>query len=226
MQHKDRLSDEERQARRRETTRRYREKNREKCVAASLASRAKKPDHYSEKNRDYKADPGYIERQREYRVANRDKLTAKTMEWRVANRAKYDAYQQSYSKINGAKSINRAKRWRGDNVVRARVSGHAWRQKNKYLLVIKEQRRRARIKEVGGNLSPDIHAILMKLQKGKCAVCRTSLRRLRPHIDHIMPIAKGGENTDKNVQLLCSHCNACKHAKHPVDFMQERGFLC
>lgn len=41
-----------------------------------------------------------------------------------------------------------------------------------------------------------------------------------------MPIARGGSNTDDNVQLLCPACNLKKSAKHPVDFMQERGFLC
>jgi 5-methylcytosine-specific restriction endonuclease McrA len=226
MQHKDRLSDEERKARRLESARKYREKNREKCIAASLASRAKKPDHYSEKNREYKADPGYIERQREYRAANRDRLIASTRRWQKSNRARFNAYQHAYARQNRDRMLSRQRKWRIDRADHIAAYTAAWRERSRHLLVIKEQRRRARIKGVGGNLSPDIHARLMKLQKGKCAVCRTSLQRIRPHIDHIMPIAKGGSNTDGNVQLLCPHCNACKHAKHPVDFMQERGFLC
>ena len=40
-----------------------------------------------------------------------------------------------------------------------------------------------------------------------------------------MPIALGGKNVDDNVQLLCAACNLSKQAKHPVDFMQQRGFL-
>lgn len=44
-------------------------------------------------------------------------------------------------------------------------------------------------------------------------------------MDHIMPLALGGTNTDDNIQLLCPTCNRSKHAKHPVDFMQQRGFL-
>jgi 5-methylcytosine-specific restriction endonuclease McrA len=112
-----------------------------------------------------------------------------------------------------------------NNPERSKEYGRAWRKANLHLLVIKEQRRRARIKGVGGNLSPDIHARLMQLQKGKCAVCRTSLRDIRPHLDHIMPVARGGSNTDDNMQLLCSTCNQSKNAKHPVDFMQSRGFL-
>lgn len=36
---------------------------------------------------------------------------------------------------------------------------------------------------------------------------------------------KGGANDKSNIQLLCPHCNLSKGAKHPVDFMQERGML-
>lgn len=34
-----------------------------------------------------------------------------------------------------------------------------------------------------------------------------------------------GSNTDDNIQLLCKTCNLSKGAKHPIDFMQSKGFL-
>ena len=37
--------------------------------------------------------------------------------------------------------------------------------------------------------------------------------------------ALGGLNADSNMQLLRAECNLQKSAKHPVDFMQSRGFL-
>ena len=86
------------------------------------------------------------------------------------------------------------------------------------------QNRRARMVQAGGKLSKGIFEKLLKLQRGKCACCGLPLGE-DPHIDHIMPIALGGTNTDDNVQLLRKACNVAKHAKHPVDFMQEKGFL-
>src|SRR5574340_787097 len=76
----------------------------------------------------------------------------------------------------------------------------------------------------GMKLSSDISSKLFKLQKGKCACCG---KRLGDdyHLDHIMPLALGGTNTDDNIQLLRAECNLQKHAKHPVEFMRQRGFL-
>lgn len=40
-----------------------------------------------------------------------------------------------------------------------------------------------------------------------------------------MPLALGGANEDWNIQLLRQRCNNQKKAKHPVDFMQSKGYL-
>jgi len=65
----------------------------------------------------------------------------------------------------------------------------------------------------------------LMLQRGKCACgCGKSLNN-EFHMDHRMPIAKGGRHHDDNMQLLLPLCNMQKNAKDPIDFMQSRGFL-
>ena len=59
---------------------------------------------------------------------------------------------------------------------------------------------------------------------GKCVCCGHPLSD-NYHLDHIVPIALGGANEDWNIQLLRGECNLQKHAKHPVNFMQSKGFL-
>lgn len=61
-------------------------------------------------------------------------------------------------------------------------------------------------------------------QKWKCAVCAAGIKR-KYHVDHITPLARGGEHEPTNIQLLCPTCNVRKSAKDPIQFMQERGFL-
>ncbi|MFZ1365737.1 MAG: HNH endonuclease signature motif containing protein, partial [Brachymonas denitrificans] len=76
----------------------------------------------------------------------------------------------------------------------------------------------------GGTHTAEDVADLFRLQRGKCACCRTSIKRCY-HVDHIEPLARGGSNDRTNLQLLCPTCNTRKSAKHPIEFMQSRGLL-
>lgn len=62
-------------------------------------------------------------------------------------------------------------------------------------------------------------------QKGRCAVCAARVPITKAQRDHVMPLALGGGNSIRNIQLLCRPCNQSKHARHPIEFMQSRGFL-
>lgn len=227
MRHKDRLSDEEAKARRLESARKYREANREKTREAARLSQAKRRQDPAVKEREkvYKQDSGYLERQRQYRAENKAQLTASAMAWREENPEKYAEYQKAYQLANRQRTIKRLQNWRINNRVHASEYGKAWRKENPGEHARHEHNRRARMKEAGGELTAGLYGRLMVVQRGKCAACRVSIKGIRAHMDHQMPLALGGSNTDDNMQLLCPPCNQSKHAKHPVDFMQERGFL-
>lgn len=108
----------------------------------------------------------------------------------------------------------RAKEWREAHQERYREA----RREKKHI-------RRARERSSVGNVSPGIRQILAKRQRNKCVACQVDLRQSGSHLDHIIPIAKGGPHDDANLQLLCPSCNTRKQAKDPVVFMQQMGFL-
>ena len=69
-----------------------------------------------------------------------------------------------------------------------------------------------------GVLSNDIVKTLMVSQNCLCVYCKKDIRD-NFHVDHIYPVARGGTNTDDNVQLLCPECNLAKSDKDPVVFL-------
>lgn len=162
---------------------------------------------------------------RAYRESNKERIAAQKKEWYEANREQVaqltsSRYQQKRDQILSYQASYHAAN--GD-LVRRRVS--QWKKDNPGLVAVQRQKRRAAKSGCEGSLSRDIVKRLMQLQRGKCACCHISLSESGHQLDHQMPLALGGANTDDNMQLLCPSCNSSKHAKHPVDFMQQRGFL-
>lgn len=220
------LTDEERKARRRASQEKYRLANLEKCAAAVRASNAKKPERKKAGDAKYKAENKEKVKAagRAYVAANAEKVNASTVKWQAENRGRFDAYQKAYRVKNADRERVRAGAWKKMNADSERVRLARWAIDNKDRRCIHQQNRKARKQQGGGQLSPDLAQRLLVLQKGKCACCHKSLDD-GYHLDHNMPLALGGANEDSNIQLLCPFCNLSKSAKHPVDFMQQKGFL-
>lgn len=60
---------------------------------------------------------------------------------------------------------------------------------------------------------------LFNSQKGKCFYCDKNLASY--HIDHIIPIAKGGEHKLSNLVLSCPKCNLTKNSQDPEVFVEK-----
>jgi 5-methylcytosine-specific restriction endonuclease McrA len=65
---------------------------------------------------------------------------------------------------------------------------------------------------------------LRSQQRNKCAICSKKLSK-DWHVDHIMPLARGGKHKPKNLQILCPPCNLAKSARDPIKHMQSLGRL-
>jgi HNH endonuclease len=185
---------------------------------------------------------------------NKEKYKLSKDKWRTKNKTREKESMTKYVLKNLEKVKSYQAKWRLENAEKLKKDKATWRLRNaekikkgraeKYLanadkmkeekrkyyaenaesFKIRTHNRRAKISKSGEKLSQGLACRLFKLQKGKCACCKLPLGD-DYHMDHIMPIAFGGENTDSNIQLLRAFCNKQKYAKHPIDFMQERGYL-
>ena len=175
-----------------------------------------------------------------WKAANPEKIKAANAKWSAANPEKIKASCAKWAAANRDKKKANDAKWRSNNPEKHRATAAKsyaanrdktlarlakWAKANPEARRIYKQNRRARKLEAGGRLSSGLADKLFKLQRGKCACgCKQPLGD-DCHMDHIHPLALGGTNTDDNIQLLRARCNKQKGAKHPIDFMRQRGFL-
>ena len=141
--------------------------------------------------------------------ANPEKAATFWKKYRACNKEKLKAKDAAYYILNKDKIVLRSVAWAKANPKVRRIAVHNYR---------------AQKRANGGKLSKGLSAKLFKLQQGKCPCCSKPLGD-NYHLDHIMPIKRGGVNEDWNIQLLRQQCNNQKCAKDPITFMQSKGFL-
>jgi hypothetical protein len=136
----------------------------------------------------------------------------KSASWAKLNPEKVKVKSLEWAKLNPEKKKKANAMWRSKNTrtEKQKEQTNSWSKNNPDARRIHRQNRRARKLNNGGTLSKGLAEKLFKLQRGKCICCGFAL---------------GDQNVDSNMQLLRSVCNMQKSVKHPVDFMQHRGFL-
>lgn len=155
---------------------------------------------------------------------NPEKYKAKHARWYAKNVEKKSEIAKTYRQKNLERVRAKERQYRTENPEKRRESGRRWDQENQDIRKIHKVNRRLRESCKGQKLSTGLENRLFELQGGKCPCCGQPLGS-DFHLDHIMPLALGGSNTDDNIQLLRATCNSSKHAKHPVEYMQSKGFL-
>lgn len=165
-------------------------------------------------------------------AANREQRLAYAAAYREANAeqikasvaGKHATYSARYREKNYQRCLAMTAAWKSAKPEQRKATQRDWLQNNLDKHRTYQHNRRAKKKANGGKLSPNIADRLLMLQRGKCACCGLPLGD-DYHLDHIVPIALGGPNTDENIQLLRAECNRQKGARDPIAYMQARGRL-
>lgn len=158
------------------------------------------------------------------RNANIEHHRERSMKWYYANHERAKAKRAEWRQANPERMRAATAAWRAKYPDRQKAAEEAWRAANPWFTRTSLVRRRARLAATNTRLSHDIVDRLLVLQRGRCACCGKDLGQ-DYHLDHIMPLALGGENVDSNMQLLRAFCNLSKGAKHPIEYMQRKGLL-
>lgn len=100
-------------------------------------------------------------------------------------------------------------------IYRVRESIHKWQQAHPESAKASAHRRRAHAianTPKGEHYTMADVKLQYKSQKGKCWHCGVKLNDVY-HIDHFVPLAKGGTNSANNIVVSCPKCNLSKNDK-------------
>lgn len=208
----------------------YRAVNREKIKAYKEEYRRANPDKCKAQNAAYHAAnrERVKAQQAAYRAEKSELIKAKDARYRNANRERLAAYQSEYRAANLEIINTRKAERRQANPEKFRAWDAKYYNANPEKCAAKDRNRRARVRSAEGrHTAADVRTIFTA-QRGLCANCKTQLFKSGKqvmHIDHIVPLARGGSNDKYNLQCLCPTCNMKKSAKDPITWAAEHGRL-
>lgn len=145
-----------------------------------------------------------------YSATHKEGQRERMERYMATHQEEYLAYHQQYYEENKEQILEQMRRQ--NNTERGRLLHRAWGGK-----------RRARKKAVGGSYTAQDIQSQHNRQKGKCYWCHKKLEKY--HIDHVIPLSRGGSNTPDNLVIACPTCNLKKGTKLPHEWHGSGGRL-
>lgn len=163
-------------------------------------------------------------RNRKFHAANPEKAYEWARRWIEKHPDERRALGRQYYRKNREKVLAGNAAWKAKNPEWFVNYHRRWKEKNRDKVRASHRNRKALKRLNGGTHNAKDVAEIMKLQGSMCACCRIKLSR-DFHVDHIIPLSRGGSNDRKNLQLTCPTCNLQKSKRDPVEFMRSKGRL-
>lgn len=174
--------------------------------------------------------PGYKNAaQRKYKKKHLQEIKERELQDRSANPEKYKNYDRKTYAKHREKRLAVNRRYRDNNRDKIREMKRRYSKEHPESEIVRSQNRRARHAAAAGRHTQKDILELLERQASKCGTCKKRFckknGKLQYHVDHVMPLARGGSNDPSNLQLLCPPCNRKKQALHPDEWAKRNGKL-
>jgi len=205
-----------------------------KCTRCSASKR--REGFYHDKNRAYRdyVSPWCRECTKARAMERREERNAYQKAWREKNTERRQEYQMEYREANKGALAASWKRYYEENREQLLAQGKEHRKRNEQVyrqyqrdrytrdreaVLAHSRNRRALIRGLGGAHTPDDVWQMVEDQRHLCAYCETPLCG-GFHVDHMVPLSRGGGNDWTNLAVTCESCNCRKHIKTTEEFME------
>lgn len=189
----------------------YRRLNRERLLAQAREYKALHKEEIKEQTQVYNElnKEKIKEGMKKYRATPKYRDVAKRHDKKY-----YEIYKpilrekhKEYYKENKESILDYIKTWKAENPDKVRIYN------------INRRARKQNACVDGHKVSSKVIKDLLKTQDDKCFYCRVEL--LDYHIDHYIPLSKGGKHVKENLRISCPTCNLEKYTKMPEEFIKE-----
>lgn len=188
----------------------WRKRNREKVRAIRLRYSSKHLDRIKQSNlkQYYKNYEKRLEDGKTYHWRNKD-----------ARNAKSRLYHATHYHLKREKLIAQTKAYAKSHPEVRRKAALNWKRNHpeKYQANLKANHCKRKARERGADVNdPKINALIRSWrmdEEFECSYCKVTFPIKMLHVDHIIPISKGGKHSCDNVCRSCSPCNIRKRDK-------------
>jgi len=170
-----------------------------------------------EASRKYYESGGGREKQKKYREKNKARLSEYKKKYYSENKERIlKWFKANYGKNRDA-AIARVKEWTERNPEKRAE----WRRANQARYNGYQATRRAKERAASIGDKAEIAAkytYLKTANRLRCTYCKKVVAKRDRHVDHIIPLSRGGTHEASNLCCSCSRCNLSKHTKTPEEF--------
>jgi 5-methylcytosine-specific restriction endonuclease McrA len=158
----------------------------------------------------------------DYYLRNKEQCKDRLNRWRADNREYVRARDQKYRQDNPDIEFRKQKRYRERHKEQLYLKGKKYREEHKDYFNNKNRERKLTLLDVSdGTVTLEAEKILYEQQNGLCDYCGCSLEDSGKHLDHIVPISRGGLHTITNVHWTCPTCNMSKGDRLEEEWLDE-----
>lgn len=197
----------------------YCERNKDKITAYGRLYREKNRATINEKRKArYQANREYeLARNKRWDEKNPEKRRehARAAYWR--NPDKQRRRNKRYREANIEYSRSRVRDYYHQNKAKERARHRRWRQENPEVRRKSLQDYRARLANAPGEHTSEELAKIREVQANQCLYCGADCSTAF-HVDHFIPLDKGGSNSADNLVIACESCNCSKNDRLPSEW--------